>query len=196
MTASDRREAIIDAAKEDARQAVDLLLDAIGRILLAHIEAHVEATPPPPAALERVSRAGRAWMLREDELVTLHYPEHGAAGVLTAGVNRSESAVRQRADTLGVKRAYNPRNHTNSAGVQDTQCTPPPPTPPRTPTRRVLERLVERDQADMLLDTDELTLSEQAALRKLRRNKLAAQEAPGLWRPTLAGLTEARKEAS
>lgn len=48
MTASDRREAIIDAAKDDARAAVDLLLDAIGRILLAHLDAHEEATPPAP----------------------------------------------------------------------------------------------------------------------------------------------------
>lgn len=57
MTASDRREAIIDAAKDDARQAVDLLLDAIGRILLAHLDAHEEAAPPAPVTPSK-SRKG------------------------------------------------------------------------------------------------------------------------------------------
>ena len=131
MTASDRREAIIDAAKDDARAAVDLLLDAIGRILLAHIDAHVEAAPPAP--------------------VTPSKPRKGVA---------------------------NPR-----------------PAVARSATQQMLAALIAKDEQDMLLDAEGLTSTEQEALRTLRRAKLAVTAAPGLWRPTLAGIAAARETA-
>lgn len=131
MTASDRREAIIEAAKDDARQAVDLLLDAIGRILLAHIDAHEEATLPEPVKPSKPRK----------------------------GVTNTRPAVA------------------------------------RSATQQMLAALIAKDEQDMLLDAEGLTRTEQEALRTLRRAKLAVTAAPGLWRPTLAGIAAAREEA-
>jgi len=131
VTASDRREGIIDAAKDDARAAVDLLLDAIGRILLAHIDAHEEATPPTPVKPSKPRK----------------------------GVTNTRPAVA------------------------------------RSATQQMLAALIAKDEQDMLLDAEGLTRTEQEALRTLRRAKLAVTAAPGLWRPTLAGIAAAREAA-
>lgn len=45
------------------------------------------------------------------------------------------------------------------------------------------------------LDREGRTCAEQEALRTLRRAKLATQEAPGLWRPTLKGIAQQRNAA-
>lgn len=132
MTALDRREAIIDAAKDDARAAVDLLLDAIGRILLAHLDAH-ESTAPSPVPVK--------------------------PGKPRKGVTNTRPAVA------------------------------------RSATQQMLAALIAKDEQDLLLDAEGLTHTEQEALRTLRRAKLAVTAAPGLWRPTLAGIAAARKTA-
>lgn len=217
MTSSEQREAVIAAAKDDARQAVDALLDAIGRILLAHIDAHADATPPPVAV------SGSQWTLAEDELLRRHYPTLGPEGVIRAGVNRSGAAINDRARKLGLTRldrwtdaedalvrrhyALGGSEAVIAAGVDRSETaiyhrarrlgvrnytTPTTPAPPEALTRQVLAALIERDADDQLLDADDLTSAEQTALRKLRRDNLATQEAPGLWRPTLAGLAAAR----
>ena len=131
MTALDRRDGIIEAAKDDARAAVDLLLDAIGRILLAHIDAHEEATPPTPVKPSKPRK----------------------------GVTNTRPAVA------------------------------------RSATQQMLAALIAKDEQDMLLDAEGLTRTEQEALRTLRRAKLAVTAAPGLWRPTLAGIAAARETA-
>lgn len=131
MSALDRREGIIEAAKDDARAAVDLLLDAIGRILLAHLDAHETTTSPAPVK-----------------------PSKSRKGVI------------------------NPR-----------------PAVARSATQQMLAALIAKDEQDMLLDAEGLTRTEQEALRTLRRAKLAVTAAPGLWRPTLAGIAAARETA-
>lgn len=131
MTALDRREGIIEAAKDNARAAVDLLLDAIGRILLAHLDAHEEATLPEPVKPSKPRK----------------------------GVTNTRPAVA------------------------------------RSATQQMLAALIAKDEQDMLLDAEGLTRTEQEALRTLRRAKLAVTAAPGLWRPTLAGIAAAREEA-
>ena len=222
MSASDRREAIIDAAKDDARAAVDLLLDAIGRILLAHLDAH-ETTPPPAS----VTVTGTRWTPEEDALLREHYPEGGRKSVQTAGVNRSSAAITERARKLNLKRHYRwtpredeliERNYPRGGlkavraagvnrdadaiyaramrlGVKRTFAREEPTTPPQTLTQRLLATLVERDDADLLLDAEDLTSAEQTALRKLRRDNLATQVAPGLYRPTLKGIAQQRSAA-
>jgi len=131
MTALDRRDGIIEAAKDDARAAVDLLLDAIGRILLAHLDAHEEATLPEPVKPSKPRK----------------------------GVTNTRPAVA------------------------------------RSATQQMLAALIAKDEQDMLLDAEGLTRTEQEALRTLRRAKLAVTAAPGLWRPTLAGIAAARETA-
>lgn len=223
MTASDRREAIIDAAKDDARAAVDLLLDAMGRILLAHIDAH-ETTPPPTVA-------GSFWTPEEDALLLRYHPDGGSEAVRAAGVNRSGAAINDRARKLGLTRldrwtdaedalvrrhyALGGSEAVIAAGVKrDADAIyaramrlgvkrdyaanreqPDPPETPQTLTQRILATLVERDDADLLLDADDLTSAEQTALRKLRRDNLATQVAPGLYRPTLKGIAQQRNAA-
>jgi len=232
MTALDRRDGIIDAAKDDARAAVDQLLDAIGRILLAHLDAHVSAAQPPTNPRLPHSAPARHWTPEEDALLRAHYPEGGRKGVQTAGVNRTATAIRERARRLNLTRSnyhwtpaedaviarHYPRgglkavraaglkrdgnavyNRALRLGVNRDYANGEPPDPPEAPqtlTQRILATLVERDDADLLLDTDDLTPAEQAALRKLRRDKLATQDAPGLWRPTLGGLTAARNHTN
>jgi len=219
VSASDRREGIIDAAKDDARAAVDQLLDAIGRILLAHLDAH-ETTPPPTVA-------GSFWTPEEDALLRAHHPEGGPAGVQAAGVNRTSAAIKERARKLNLTRHYRwtpaedelierhyPRGGLKAVraagvkrdadaiyaramrlGVKRTYAREEPTTPPQTLTQRLLATLVERDDADLLLDAEDLTSAEQTALRKLRRDNLATQVAPGLYRPTLKGIAQQRSAA-
>jgi len=227
VTASDRREAIIDAAKDDARAAVDLLLDAIGRILLAHIGAHA-VTQPQPSAPDAArldhSAPNRNWTPEEDAVLAQHYPTRGADGVRAAGVNRSNAAITIRARTKGVRRGdrswtaeedallarHFPRggvkavqasgvNRTNASVYKRAQRTGlgrhRPRTAPvitRSLTQQVLDALLEADARDDVLDAELLTRTEKGALRKLRRDNLATQEAPGLWRPTLKGIAQGR----
>jgi len=227
VTASDRREAIIDAAKDDARAAVDLLLDAIGRILLAHIDAHESAAQPPTNPRLPHSAPARHWTPEEDALLRAHHPEGGPAGVQAAGVNRTSAAIKERARKLNLTRHYRwtpaedelierhyPRGGLKAVraagvkrdadaiyaramrlGVKRTYAREEPTTPPQTLTQRLLATLVERDDADLLLDAEDLTSAEQTALRKLRRDNLATQVAPGLYRPTLKGIAQQRSAA-
>lgn len=245
MTTLDRREAALDAAREDARHAVDLLLDAIGRILLAHIP---DAPAPAPAIVSRTrwtpeehdlftahypeggsaacinaglnrtalaislrahrlgiaapsnlgGSSARKWTPAEDNLLRKHYAEHGVKGVLEAGVNRTTSAIYARAVRLGVKHDHRNTNaDAASEAIADVAANPakpstPPPGITRTLTQQVLDALLAADARDTVLDAELLTRAEQGALRKLRRDKLATQASPGLWRPTLAAISQQR----
>lgn len=74
MTAS-QRAAMLEQAQVDARRAVDDLLDAIGRVLIAHVDLAVEQTtertPPPSAKRSRGDRPVRVLTVEERVLAAL-----------------------------------------------------------------------------------------------------------------------------
>lgn len=210
-------ERAIEEAKHDAKQAVDQLIDAIGRIMLATLEQHQAQTPPPPNS---------PWTPAEDELLRQHYPQLGSKGVQTAGVRRSRQSITQRANDLHVRydglftpqiddliRAHYPRGgvqavrEAGATGLTATQIsrrahtlgvkrikTLPKPEPSPSPTamalNRVLHYLLTADAQDMPLDAQDLTPHDKKCLRELEQRNLAKSLGDHLWAPTLAAIAQ------
>lgn len=210
-------ERAIEEAKHDAKQAVDQLIDAIGRIMLATLEQHQQQATPPPNS---------PWTPQEDDLLRQHYPRGGSKAVQDAGVRRSRQSVRQRAQDLNIRfdGPYTPqqdaliRQHYPSGGVKGTrdagltgltatQITKrahtlgvrrnksiPRPAPEPNPTLNALERvlgdLMAADRNDMPLDAQDLTPYDRRCLRELEGMNLAKNLGDHLWAPTLAAIAQ------
>lgn len=211
-------EKIIEAATHDAKNAVDQLIDAIGRIMLATLEQHqAQAASPPPNS---------PWTPQEDDLLRQHYPRGGSKAVQDAGVRRSRQSVRQRAQDLNIRfdGPYTPqqdaliRQHYPNGGVKATREAGltgltatqinkrahtlgvkrikaiPRPAPEPNPTLNALERvladLLRADQDDMPLDEKDLTRHDRKCLTELADLNLAKNVGKDLWAPTLAAIAQ------
>lgn len=211
-------EKTIEAAKHDAKQAVDQLVDAIGRIMLATLEQHqAQAASPPPNS---------PWTPQEDDLLRQHYPRGGSKGVQTAGVRRSRQSIAQRAHSLNIRfdGPHTPqtdehiRTHYPTGGVKAVReagvtgltahqiskrahalgvkriKTLPKPQPSPSPTamalNRVLTYLLTADAQDMPLDAQHLTPHDKKCLRELEQRNLAKSLGDHLWAPTLAAIAQ------
>lgn len=205
----------IEAAKHDAKAAVDQLIDAIGRIMLATLEEH-QAQP--------TEQANTHWTASEEDLLRQHYPKGGSKAVQEAGVRRSRGSITEQAHRLKVRydgiytpeqddliRQYYP--HGGVKGVREAGLTgltsrqihnrahtlrvkrvKEQPKPATKTTGRALDRvladLMAADRNDMPLDAQDLTPYDRRCLKELEGMNLAKNLGDGLWAPTLAAIAQ------
>lgn len=170
-------EKVIEAAKHDAKNAVDQLIDAIGRIMLATLEQHqAQAASPPPNS---------PYTPEQDQLIRDHYPAGGVKGTRDAGLTGlTATQITKRAHTLGVRR--------NKSIPRPA----PEPNPTLNALERVLADLMAADARDMPLDEKDLTRHDRKCLTELADLNLAKNVGKDLWAPTLAAIAQHKERTA